>query len=167
MSPSSEVRVHTVRMRGILAGIAVALASCFMPSPPVLETFVRVPSECEVSGLDAVGALDVALVIDASRSSQSPSEFDVDGDGEIGTLRRSVMTDRDDTRLTAQVAAAMSLIHPAELREVRFSIVGYSGRLKRPMQQPAEGLVHWSQARIHSELTAQTAQRSSTVCARS
>ena len=150
--------MHTVSVRVLVALIALALASCLAAPPPALESFpIRALSECELSGAELVRSLDVAVAIDASRSTRSPSEIDVDGDGEIGTFRRSVMTDRDDTRLTAQVVAARSLIHAAELREVRFSIVGYSGRLKRPMQQPAAGLVHWSQARIHSELTADRA----------
>jgi hypothetical protein len=83
--------------------------------------------DCSPESLGRLGPLDVAIAIDNSLSTQHPAGFDVDGDGTVGAVRASIFTDRDDSWLGAQIAAARPLIQDTSDRDVRFSIVTYSG----------------------------------------
>ncbi|MBW2292192.1 MAG: VWA domain-containing protein [Deltaproteobacteria bacterium] len=83
--------------------------------------------DCSPESLGRLGPVDVAIAIDNSLSTQHPAGFDVDGDGTVGAVRASIFTDRDDSWLGAQIAAARPLIQNTSDRDVRFSIVTYSG----------------------------------------
>ncbi len=134
--------------------IAIVLASCAGASTSGLERLpLRGVSECALSDLDGIGPLDVAVVIDASRSTRNPTESDIDGDGVVGRFADSVMTDPDDTLLSAQVAGVRSLLHAASGPGRRFAIVSFSGRFRFGPRAPPDGLVLRAQAVVHSELT--------------
>jgi hypothetical protein len=72
---------------------------------------------------------DVFLVIDTSLSTQSASGADVDGDGEVGVDREldRWSSDREDSILAAEVAAAHRLLVGLDPKRTRVGIVSFSG----------------------------------------
>ena len=101
--------------------------------PPV--TIVKHPraslSECGLSPDGELGPLDVAIAIDASRSTVDPSGSDVDADGDIGKFFfghfKAGSTDPEDSWLYAEVRAARAVVDELAGGDVRFSIVAFSG----------------------------------------
>ncbi len=105
--------------------------------PPV--TIVKHPraslSECGLSPDGELGPLDVAIAIDASRSTVDPSGSDVDADGDIGKpflgrigkIYDVGSTDPEDSWLYAEVRAARAVVDELAGGDVRFSIVAFSG----------------------------------------
>ncbi len=138
-------------MRSTIVFIAVVLAGCANPAPSLQSLPVASVSDCGGTAVDQIEALDVAIAIDSSSSTRLPSDADVDGDGNIGRLVNSVVTDTDDSLLAAQVAEVRSLVRAAAPLGVRFSIVTYSGPYDFPVGLPVYAIVQ-------SELTADVAE---------
>lgn len=98
---------------------------------------------------------DIVFVIDTSESTASPSGADIDGDGEIGRPRGGPLggvfgkilpiplTDRDDTVLAAEIAAARALLSQLDPRTTRVGVVAFSGD-NDPMTPDAYTLVRLS-----------------------
>jgi hypothetical protein len=81
---------------------------------------------------------DIMFAIDTSESTSAPSGADIDDDGTVGrprggpflsTLGRILLgiTDRDDTVLAAEIAAAESLLIQLDPRTTRVGVVVFSG----------------------------------------
>ncbi|MEE8557102.1 MAG: VWA domain-containing protein, partial [Myxococcota bacterium] len=82
---------------------------------------------------------DIMLVIDTSESTAAPSGADIDGDGKVGQTRGGAwlgvlgrmlplpITDRDDTILAAEIAAAQTLINNLDPRTTRVGVIAFSG----------------------------------------
>lgn len=83
----------------------------------------------------ALSRFDVALVIDTSESTREPSGADVDGDGTVGKPRPGAMsslfapslTDRGDSILAAEIAAARRLVRGLDPRNTRVAVVSFAG----------------------------------------
>ena len=85
------------------------------------------------------GGFDVMIVIDRSASTAGPSRADIDGDGKTGRrwgspyllfLPRLLLlpnTDRGDSILAAEVAAARTLLEQLEPQGTRVGIVAFAG----------------------------------------
>ena len=114
-----------MRLAAMLA--VIWLSGCATAQPGLQSLPGRSLDECGLGGLERVRDLDVAIAIDASGSTADPSGSDIDGDGTIGKPRDS-MTNRGDSLLSAQVAGIKSLIPEFRLRDLRLSIVSFSGR---------------------------------------
>jgi len=114
--------------------------------------------DCSADILADLGPLDVAVAMDTSISSMNPSGVDIDGDGSVGTIKRSRFTDPGDSHLSAQVSALRSLVRSAADHDIRFSIVTFSGSTDITLAQKREMLlVPNRDARIHVSLSADTA----------
>jgi hypothetical protein len=140
-------------MRVHLVLSCLLLGACAATAPRIAELPVRDPSECGPRAVTAK-ALDVAVAIDGSRSTALPSGSDIDGDGEVGAPWNVRSTDPLDTILAAQVVGVRSLVRALAGSDVRFSIVGISGRSLYPEgTQPMGRVVAFEQGRIASTLT--------------
>jgi hypothetical protein len=124
--------------RALASMIAVACAAATPPGPPPgpppltgSARFDPRPSECQPAPSPRVGRVDVAIVIDTSRSTGLPSGFDVDSDGSVGSKVPDrafwISSEPGDSMLAAQVRTARSLIAHFSSPDARFSIVTYSG----------------------------------------
>ena len=146
--------VRRVVAAGGLVSLLLPMVGCLAPVV-VKDNVVEVVSDtsCSPEALSQVGTLDVAVAIDNSFSTRDPSGADVDGDGLVGDVFESRFTDRDDSRLKAEIAAVKQLITLADTADVRFSIISYSGPSSVPnLKQPAR--IVWNRdARIHADLT--------------
>ena len=90
---------------------------------------------------DGPRGFDVMLVLDVSRSTQTASGTDVDGDGEIGEDPHQGLyapgefaddvysTDPEDTVLHAEVLAARALIEGLDPERVRVGLITFSGEV--------------------------------------
>lgn len=97
-----------------IAFIAVSVIGCAAPIVPVANVVVDADvRDCSPSIFDSLGPLDVAIVIDVSQSTGRPTGFGID---------------RGDSRLAAQIRAVRPLFRKARGRDIRFSIVTFSGR---------------------------------------
>jgi hypothetical protein len=106
----------------------ISLVSC-APAQPRLEALpTRSLDGCGPRGPEVTQGLDVAIAIDTSGSTADPSGSDIDGDGIVGEFRDGVMTDRADSLLAAQVAGIKSVVADSGLRDLRVSIVSFSGK---------------------------------------
>jgi hypothetical protein len=114
-------------MRWVPMLAALWLAGCAAAQPGLDAMPVRSLDECSLRGLEVGRGLDVAIAIDTSGSTADPSGSDIDGDGTVGELRGGMMTDRGDSLLAAQVAGIKSVISEGSLRDLRLSIVSFSG----------------------------------------
>jgi hypothetical protein len=77
--------------------------------------------------------LDLVIAIDRSESSTLPSGFDVDGDGQVGRVRRATgsgwrSTDEGDTVLTAEIRFASELLRRASRPGDRVAVISYASR---------------------------------------
>jgi hypothetical protein len=82
---------------------------------------------------------DIVFAIDTSESTSASSGADIDGDGEVGKQRGGKwlsvlgsvfpvpLTDRDDSVLAAEVAAAFTLLRQLDPRATRVGVVAFSG----------------------------------------
>jgi hypothetical protein len=78
----------------------------------------------------AGGRFDVYLVLDTSRSTVQPSGADVDGDGQIGVAAATPereSSDRDDSILAAECAAAATVVDGLDPKRTRVGIVTFAG----------------------------------------
>ena len=107
---------------------AIWLVGCAAAQPTLDAMPARSLDECSLGGLEVARGLDVVIAIDTSGSTADSSGSDIDGDGTIGGLRGDTMTDRGDSLLAAQVAGIKSVISEGGLRDLRFSIVSFSGK---------------------------------------
>ena len=98
-------------------------------------------------------AADVAVVIDRSMSTRTPTGVDLDGDGVVGEFRSSGYTDHGDSLLAAQLGAVRQLVEVARLGGMRFAIVSYSGQDDFPLEDSVTQRVSREDARLESELT--------------
>ncbi len=119
----------------LLASLLGAALGCIGP----LAVDKNVVHDSDVRGcargpLEASPGLDVVIVVDTSQSTLLPTGADVDRDGLVGELESSIHTDRDDSRLAAQVAAIRSLFRSLAGGDTRFSIVTFAG----PNDSPGE-----------------------------
>ncbi|HVH04735.1 MAG TPA: hypothetical protein VNE71_01915, partial [Myxococcota bacterium] len=83
-----------------------------------------------LTGNSAEGRFDVYLVVDTSRSAVQPSGADVDGDGEIGTSTSTPdreSSDRGDTILAAECAAAVKVVDGLDPKRTRVGILSFAG----------------------------------------
>lgn len=131
--------------------IAIALAGCASPAPSLQSLRLGGVSECGGVPLGEIGAVHVAIAIDASSSTRRPSQADINGDGEIGRIDRSQASDPGDSVLAAQVAAVRSLVRAVTPIGVRLSVVSYSGPTQYPVGLPIKAIVR-------AELTANTVE---------
>ena len=141
------------RALGFIA-LLTATEGCLAPvaeKDNVVDALVE--DSCSMESLRDVGPLDVAIAIDNSFSTRNPSGIDLDGDGIVGKVVESRFTDRDDSKLQVELAAAARLIKLAESADVRFSIVSYSGPSSAPTITPTNRVVLKLDARVHAELT--------------
>lgn len=98
----------------VIGFMSVNVIGCAGPIVPATNVIVDADvRDCSLGLFDALGPLDVAIVIDVSQSTGRPAGFDID---------------RDDSRLVVQIAAVRPLVRNAEGRDIRFSIVTFSGR---------------------------------------
>ena len=112
----------------VIAFTAVTAIGCAAPIVPATNVVVDADvRNCSPSIFDAIGPLDVAIVIDTSQSTRRPTGFDIDQDGSIHRLYRNNAVDRGDSWLAAQIAAVRSLLRNAAGRDIHFSIVTFSG----------------------------------------
>lgn len=82
---------------------------------------------------------DIIFAIDTSESTSASSGADIDGDGEVGRPRGGKwlsvlgsvvpmpLTDRDDSVLAAEVAAARALLDQLDPRSTRVGVIAFSG----------------------------------------
>jgi hypothetical protein len=82
---------------------------------------------------------DIVFVIDISESTSAPSGADIDGDGTVGQTRGGrwlsalgkmlplPITDRDDSVLSAEIAAAEALLGQLDPRTTRVGLVAFGG----------------------------------------
>jgi hypothetical protein len=122
------------------AVIGLMFLACTTSQPERAGVSVRDRSECGPVEPDEIGSVDVAIVIDSSRSTVDPSGSDIDQDGRVGrpklvrerTGNRQTFlvdsTDPDDSGYAAQIVAARSLIRHVSDTDARFSIVSFSGK---------------------------------------
>ncbi len=92
-----------------------------------------------VAGGDGPQGFDIMVVIDVSKSTETASGADVDGDGEVGedpSLGLFALgefpedvksTDPEDTILHAEAKAALTLLEGLDPRRVRVGLVSFSG----------------------------------------
>jgi len=137
---------------------AIVFASCgSLISAPSSLGFdgppARAVAGCQPPAVDAVGTVDVAIVIDTSRSTADPSGSDIDTDGLTGHLELSAMTDPGDSLLAAEVAGIRSLLRNTAEFDVRFSIVTFSGLMDPTPPYPLKHIVRDGDAAVRSELT--------------
>jgi len=101
------------------------------------------------AGLAGVLHYDVALAIDFSASTLSPTGVDVDGDGTVGVDRyrdkyrpRTWTTDWDDTVIRAELLAAIRLLERLDPDTTRAGLVIFAARARRkaPVGPPADVL---------------------------
>jgi len=104
------------------------LVGCAAAQPGLDAMPVRSLDECSLGGLEVARGLDVVIAIDTSGSTADPSGSDIDADGIIGGRRGDTMTGRGDSLLAAQVAGIKSVIFEGNLRNLRLSIVSFSGK---------------------------------------
>lgn len=137
--------------------VAAMLLSCTTPVESTREDEGAVKEakvlDCSPESLGRLGPLDVAIAIDNSLSTQHPTGIDVDGDGTVGAVRASVFTDRGDSWLGAQVAAARPLIQNTSDYDVRFSIITYSGHPFLSRRKRSTRAVGPRDARIQAQMT--------------
>jgi hypothetical protein len=83
---------------------------------------------------DRAKQFDVALVLDTSGSTISPTGADINGNGVIGTTRRGrisslfgTSTDNGDSVLAAEVAAARQILRDFDPRTTRVAVITFSG----------------------------------------
>jgi hypothetical protein len=155
----SGARVRSRLRPGCPIGLAaLLLAGCATPNPDIGALPARKLDECQLTRLEDLNRLDVAIAIDTSTNSADPSGFDIDEDGVIGVFRDSVMTDRGDSVLAAQVAGIKSLFEDERLRDLRLSIVAYSGRIRYNTEASPAAYVSPSVAAVRTELTSDPRQ---------
>ncbi len=106
---------------------AISLAGCAPAQPGIDALPVRSLEACGSRGFEVRPGLDVAIAIDTSGSTAGPSGVDIDEDGVVGQFAGDVMTDRSDSLLAAQVAGIKSALAAGDLRDLRLSIVSFSG----------------------------------------
>lgn len=138
--------------------LAIVIAGCAGPSPapaPLEPEGTATPAAamCVAPGREAIGALDVAIAIDTSRSTADASGSDVNANGRVGKRVASRQTDPGDSLLAAQIAAVDALLGTAAGLDVRFAIVTFSGSYQPTPGQKLKHIVLDSQAAIRSELT--------------
>ncbi len=82
-----------------------------------------------------ISRLDIAIVLDTSRSTIHPSGSDIDGDGIVGvrapetdgSIFDSRSSDPDDSIFAAEVAAARRLVEQLDPKTTRVSLVTFAG----------------------------------------
>jgi hypothetical protein len=115
---------------------------------------VRPPARCGIDAPDSSpGGLDIAIAINTATSTARPSGRDVDDDGVIGEFRSSAVTDRGDSLLTGQIAAAKSLLHGGALPDARVAIITYAGLPRAPERSRPFSSVPLQVGRILAGLT--------------
>ena len=152
-----EMRKAFARFAALAAAVPIGagmLAACAAPVVPVDNVVIDADVlDCSREIFENVGPLDVAIAIDTSQSTRRPTGFDIDGDGSIGVLQRSTSSDRDDSRLSAQVAALRLLLRNAAGRDIRFSLITFSGPSISPTSRQLQRFVAKRDAVIRAELT--------------
>lgn len=149
---------RALRSSGIAAALALLLwtACADRPSGPYRDAE---PRDCAGGvPLGEVPAMDVAIVVDTSMSTQYPSGLDVDEDGLVGDFRHSEITDPDDSWLALQVSAVRRLLGELMPRGVRFAIVSYAGQKDYPLEDSRNQYVPRDDGRILVELSGDPAQ---------
>jgi hypothetical protein len=81
------------------------------------------------------GRIDVMVIIDTSASTAAPAGADIDGDGVVGHSRIPGIgrmlslpsSDRDDSILAAEIAAARTLLDQLDPRSTRVGVVAFAG----------------------------------------
>ncbi|HIF93185.1 MAG TPA: VWA domain-containing protein [Myxococcales bacterium] len=107
---------------------ALFASGCAKPVPYVTNVIVDVDVRgCSPETVGPIGGMDVAIIIDTSQSTRRPSGIDVNRDGKIPAFRGNSTAERGDSRLAAQIAALRPLVQSAAGRDIRFSVVTYSG----------------------------------------
>lgn len=153
---SKKSPISGVAAQACILSFSLALTlGCVAPvdSDPT-EKIERKALECSIASLDELGPVDVAFAFDNSASTVYPPGFDVDEDGIIGEFRASEFTDRDDSWLGVQVAAARTLIRNASGNDMRFSIISFSGPPFVSRQTRNTKAVGDRDARIRAAMTA-------------
>jgi len=144
------------RVLWALAAIAVVGRAGPVPAAAPPEPAGRpalAAGACPVPDRRAVGAQDVAIAIDTSRSTADASGSDVNANGRVGAMVASRETDPGDSLLAAEIAAIRFLLDAAAGLDVRFSIVTFSGSYRPTPPRRLKHLVFDSEAVIRSELT--------------
>jgi hypothetical protein len=158
MKNSITRRIVSLAARTTLLGMVSLLTGCATPLIPANNVVVDADVvDCSGEVLDNLGPLDVAVAIDTSFSTRTPTGFDIDGNGSIGLMELSEYTDSGDSRLSAQVVALRSLLRNAAAHDIRFSIITYSGRSERAEAERPSMLVSDLAATIRAPLSDDTA----------
>jgi hypothetical protein len=145
-----------MRRSTVLTGIVIAICGSLIsaPSRPGLESSpARDIAECRPPAAETIGSVDAAFAIDTSRSTVNPSGFDVNGNGRVGDLELSEMTDPGDSLLAAEIAGIRSLLLETAELDVRFSIVTFSGSYDPTPRQRTKHIVRDCDAAVRSKLT--------------
>lgn len=90
------------------------------------------------AGFGARGSCDVVIALDVSESTLHPTGFDVDGDGRVGRLRKSLQrppygffqhwtSDFDDTVVVSELAFVRHLIQQLDPSRTRVGLLTFSG----------------------------------------
>jgi Mg-chelatase subunit ChlD len=164
-SCSSEWRSTRVDPTPVLlaltALVVAVMMGCESASPEAAAPSSTRPttvdaSACQPPDGNTVGALDVAIAVDTSRSTADPSGIDVNANGLVGERVASRWTDPGDSLLAAQIAGITSLVREARGLDVRFSIVSFSGSYTPAPRRSPMYIVSRSEAKIRSGLTGDT-----------
>lgn len=128
MNRATELASPLATTLGVIALVLLTMIGCAAPIVPasnvVVDTDVR---DCSPVIFDALGPLDVAIVIDTSQSTRRSTGFDIDRNGRVREFSRHKVVDRNDSRLAAEIEAVRSLLRSAEGHNIRFSIVTFAG----------------------------------------
>ena len=111
----------------------------------VMRTTAPISEIAGRAGLSEALSYDVVIAIDESNSTLAPSGRDIDGDGEIGaprphreSTRITDSTDKGDSVLMAELAAARQLLERVDPASTRVALVFFSGqaRVLAPLGSP-------------------------------
>jgi hypothetical protein len=133
----------------VSAVVVLTLIGCAAPNSRLANVVGDTDvGACDLGVFDALGRLDVAIVIDTSQSTRRPTEFDIDRDGFTYKFQRNTAIDRGDSWLAAEIAGARSLIRKAQGHDIRFSIITFAG----PNVQRTVGLSQLNGSRRDSRM---------------
>jgi hypothetical protein len=150
--PSSSLRCLSLIALALDVGLSPSSAFPATPEPAGVRIVVETPrpgsvvrNRTDMAPLGGVataegagpGRFDVVLVLDVSGSTAYPSGIDVDGDGQVGETRPSLLpgvqdivnTDPGDSVLSAEVQAARILLDSLDPARVRIGVVSFAGEI--------------------------------------
>jgi hypothetical protein len=159
MNRATELDFSCWMRLAVVPFVAVISIGCAAPIVPPTNLIVDADlRDCSTEIFDAIGPLDVAIVIDTSQSTGRPTGFDIDEDGQIHNYKRNSRIDRADSWLAAQIAGVRPLLRSAEGHNIRFSIVTFAGTTVSRSVGRSQLIASVRNSRIRSKLTGDLAK---------